>query len=249
MGDTQWYESFFGEDYVRLYMPFLPHTKTLQDIEAVIKLLHLKPGDSVLDLCCGYGRHALALAHYGCQVTGLDLSPVLLARAQSNAREQNLQLRWLESDMRNIHFSDEFTAIINMFTSFGYFSSDDENQKVLQQIARALKPGGLFLLETSYQPRVIRTTAPHGIIRYPDGLIVLEERHVDLLTSHNEVRITLIEPEGKQRQHFQSIRMYTLTELARMLSTAGLELQAYYGDLDASPLTLESRLVIISQKP
>ncbi|GCE24596.1 methyltransferase type 11 [Dictyobacter alpinus] len=248
MHDTPWYESFFGEDYFRLYTPFLPPTKTQQDVEALIKLLHLEPKDSVLDLCCGYGRHALALAQYGCQVTGLDLSPVLLAKARASTLEQQQQIRWLESDMRNIPFSGEFSAIINMFTSFGYFASDEENQKVLQQIAKALKPGGVFLLETIYQPRVIRTLAPHSIIRYPDGLIVLEERQVDLLTSHNEVRITLIDPEGKRREHFQSIRMYTLTELVSMLSATGLKLQAYYGGLDTSPLTLESRLVLISQK-
>ncbi|GCE21003.1 class I SAM-dependent methyltransferase [Dictyobacter kobayashii] len=248
MGETPWYETFFNEDYVRLYAPFLPPARTEQDVEAIIKLLNLQPADRVLDLCCGYGRHALALAHYGCQVTGQDLSPALLEKARASATEQKVEVQWLQSDMRTIPFEEEFDAIISMFTSFGYFSSDEDDQKVLQQIAKALKPGGYFLLETIHQPRVMRTTAPHSIIRYPDDLIVLEERHVDLLTSRNEVRISLIHPDGRRNEHRQSIRAYTLTELIKMLNAAGLEMTAYYGGLDGSPLSIESRLVLISQK-
>lgn len=248
MGETPWYEKFFNEDYVRLYTPFLSPARTEQDVAAVIKLLHLQPGNSVLDLCCGYGRHALELARYGCQVTGQDLSPRLLEQARTSAAEQKLQVHWLQSDMRTIPFENEFDVIINMFTSFGYFDSDEEDLKVLQQITKALKPGGFFLLETIHQARVIRASAPHSIIRYPDGLIVLEERHVDLLTSRNNVRITLLYPDGRRTEHHQSIRVYTLTELAKMLRAAGLELTTYYGGLDGSALNIESRLVLISQK-
>ena len=248
MGETPWYEKFFNEDYVRLYTPFLSPARTEQDVAAIIKLLHLQPGNRVLDLCCGYGRHALELARYGCQVTGQDLSPRLLEQARTSAAEQKLQVHWLQSDMRTIPFENEFDVIINMFTSFGYFDSDEEDLKVLQQITKALKPGGFFLLETIHQARVIRTSASNSIIRYPDGLIVLEERHVDLLTSHNNVRITLLYPDGRRTEHHQSIRVYTLTELAKMLRAAGLELTTYYGGLDGSALNIESRLVLISQK-
>jgi ubiquinone/menaquinone biosynthesis C-methylase UbiE len=248
MNEPPWYETFFGTDYLRLYLPFLPPEKAEQDTKQIITLLDLQPGDHILDLCCGYGRHALGLAHYGCIVTGQDLSETMLQTAQINAKNAQQQIRWVHSDMRRIPFDAEFNAIISMFTSFGYFQTDDDDQKVLHQIAKALKPGGLFLLETIYQPRIIRTTAPHGITHYPDGLIVLEERHINLLTSHNEVHISLINPEGQRTEYRQSIRVYTLTELVRMLSEAGLELQSYYGDLDGKPLTLESRLVLISQK-
>ncbi|GCE06842.1 class I SAM-dependent methyltransferase [Dictyobacter aurantiacus] len=249
MGETPWYEKFFNEDYARLYAPFLLPASTEQDVTDIIRLLDLQPEHSVLDLCCGYGRHALELARYGCQVTGQDLSPRLLERAQASASEQQLQVRWLQGDMRTIPFENEFDAIINMFTSFGYFDSDEEDQKVLQQVHKALKPGGFFLLETIHQARVARTSAPQGIIRYPDGLIVLEERQLDLFSSHNNVRISLLYPDGRRSEHRQSIRVYTLTELAHMLRQAGLELTTYYGGLDGSALTIESRLVLICQKP
>jgi ubiquinone/menaquinone biosynthesis C-methylase UbiE len=248
MNELPWYETFFGTDYLRLYMPFLPLEKAEQDIKRIIALLDLHPDDQLLDLCCGYGRHAIGLALYGCKVTGQDLSDTLLQKALEYASTFQQHIRWVHSDMREIPFETEFDALISMFTSFGYFSTDDENQKVLHEIAKALKPGGLFLLETIYQPRIIRANAPHGIIHYPDGLIVLEERHINLLTSHNEVHISLINPDGQRTEYRQSIRVYTLTELVHMLDAAGLELQSYYGDLEGNPLTLESRLVLISQK-
>lgn len=248
MSDTPWYVSFFGEDYLRIYTPFLSPARTEQEVQEILRLLDLSPNSSLLDLCCGYGRHTIPLASQGYRLTGQDLNSAFLQRAQAAAEDKKVAIRWIQSDMRALPFENEFDAVINIFTSFGYLENDDEDLRVLQQVQKALKPGGLFLLETIYQPRVIRTFTPHGIIRYNDGLIVLEERSVDLLNSRNEVRISLIRPDGSRSEHQQSIRVYTLTELARMLTRAGLPIQAYYGGLDGSPLTMDSRLVILSKK-
>jgi SAM-dependent methyltransferase len=246
--DTPWYISFFGEDYLRIYSPFLPPHKTAREVEEIINLLNIKVGCSILDLCCGYGRHAIPLALRGYQVTGQDISAPFLKQARIAANQQGIEVRWVESDMRTIPFENEFDAIINVFTSFGYLQNEDEDLRVLQEVHKALKPGGSFLLETVHQARVVRTISPHGIIHYEDGLIVLEERHVDLLTSRNEVRVSLLHPDGKRTEHRQSMRVYTLTELIHMLANAGLQLQAYYGGLDNSPLTLDSRLVLLARK-
>ncbi len=238
----------FGEDYLRLYSPFLPPQKTAREVKDIINLLHLPNGSSILDLCCGYGRHTIPLAMQGYQVTGLDLSATFLQQAQLTAKQQGVEVRWVQSDMRTIPFENEFDAIINVFTSFGYLQNEDEDQHVLQQVQKALKPEGTFLLETVHQARVVRTIAQHGITRYGDDLIVLEERHIDLLTSRNEVRVSLIHPDGKRTEHRQSMRIYTLTELVHMLADVGLHIQAYYGGLEGSPLTLDSRLVLLAKK-
>ncbi|GAC1358635.1 MAG: class I SAM-dependent methyltransferase [Ktedonobacteraceae bacterium] len=248
MSDIPWYITFFGEDYLRLYSPFLPPQKTAREVKDIVSLLNLPVGSSILDLCCGYGRHAIPLAMQGYLMTGLDLSAVFLQQARTTAGQQGVEIRWLQSDMRTIPFVSEFDAIINIFTSFGYLQNEAEDQIVLQQVQKALKPGGSFLLETVHQARVVRTISPHGITRYDDDLIVLEERHIDLLTSRNEVRVSLLHPEGKRTEHRQSMRIYTLTELVRMLASAGLQVQAYYGGLEGGPLTLDSRLVLLARK-
>jgi 2-polyprenyl-3-methyl-5-hydroxy-6-metoxy-1,4-benzoquinol methylase len=248
MSDIPWYKSFFGEDYLHIYSPFLPAEKTAREVENITRMLNLAPGDSILDLCCGYGRHTIPLAQRGYQMTGQDLSETFLQRAQAEAAMQQVTIRWARSDMRSIPFEDEFNAIINIFTSFGYLEHEDEDQRVLQQVAKALKPNGYFLLETISQTRVTRAFSPHGIIRYNDGLIVLEERRIDLLASRNEVHISLLYPDGRRHEYQQSIRIYTLTEMIRMLTQVGLQVQAYYGTLEGSPLTMDSRLVILSKK-
>jgi SAM-dependent methyltransferase len=248
MNAIPWYQSFFGEDYLRIYTPFLSPERTTRDVAGILALLNLSPGSTILDLCCGQGRHAIPLALQGCRVTGQDLSTTLLQHARSATSEQNANIRWIHSDMRQIPFENEFDAVINVFTSFGYLENDVEDLQVLKQVQKALKPGGLFLLETVYQPRVMRSFSPHGITRYNDGLFVLEERQINLLTSRNEIRITMLHPDGRRIEHNQSIRIYTLTEITRMFTTAGLPVQAHYGSLDGSELTMDSRLVIIGRK-
>ena len=249
MQANPWYEDFFGDDYLRIYAPFLPAARTETEVEHIVTLLGLTHGNTLLDLCCGQGRHAIPLAQRGYKITGLDLSGDLLRVAEENAEHQDLRIRWIHSDMRKIPFTEEFDAIINIFTSFGYLENEDEDQRVLQQVYKALKPGGRFLLETVYQPKVVRAFSPYGIIRYDDGLIVLEERHIDLLNSRNEVHITLLDRNGKRIEYHQSMRIYTLSELKRMLENAGMMLLGYYGGLDQGSLTLDSRLVLLAQRP
>jgi SAM-dependent methyltransferase len=245
---SPWYVDFFNNDYIRIYAPFLPQDHTEQEIKHILQLLQLPPESRLLDLCCGYGRHTIPLARQGYAMTGFDLSEILLQKARQQAESEQVQVRWQRGDMQQLPFTQEFDAVINIFTSFGYLPNDEADQKVLRQVYQTLKPGGLFLIETVYQPRVLRHTSPHGIIRYDDGLIVLEERHIDLLHSRNEVHISLITPDGQRTEYQQSIRIYTLTEMVQMLTQAGFVIQEYYGDLNGAPLTLDSRLVIVSKK-
>lgn len=248
MSAPPWYATYFGEDYLRIY-DFLTPALTAWEVEGILHRLALPVGSSILDLCCGHGRHAIALAKHGYRVTGQDLSEVFLCRAQTEAETQGVEIRWIHSDIRNIPFENEFDAVINLFSSFGYLENEDEDRKVLQQVQRALKPQGLFLLETIQREAFLRYFAPHEISRHPDGLIVLEERSFDLLTSRNNARITMLDADGQRTEYHHSVRIYTLTELARMLAQAGLPVQTYYGGLDGRKLSLTSlRQVVLSQK-
>jgi len=156
----------------------------------------------------------------------------------------------VQSDMRVIPFADEFDAVINIFTAFGYLETEAEDQQVFQQVHRALVPGGRFLLELIHRESLMRRFAPTGITRLDDGTLFLEERRFDLLTSRNDVRVTMLAPDGQRWEQHHAVRVYSLTELARMLAAAGLTVEAYYGGLDGSRLTMDSRrLAILSRKP
>src|SRR4051794_40650994 len=115
MGKTPWYQAFFGDDYLRMYA--FPPEWTERQVEGIVKLLALPSGSTILDLCCGHGRHAIPLAQRGYHVTGQDLSAVFLQRARADADARHLQVRWVHSDMRTIPFENEFDAIINIFTA------------------------------------------------------------------------------------------------------------------------------------
>ena len=243
-----WYTTYFGEDYLRIY-DFLTPALTAWEVEGMLSRLALPVGSSILDLCCGHGRHAIALAEHGYRVTAQDLSEVFLRHGQTEAETRGVQIRWIHSDMRTIPFENEFDAVINLFSSFGYLENEDEDRRVLQQVQRALKPQGLFLLETIQREALLRHFAPHEISRHTDGLIVIEERSFDLLTSRNNAQVTMLHADGQRTEYHHSVRIYTLTELARMLSEAGLPVQTYYGGLDGRKLSLTSlRQVVLSQK-
>lgn len=249
MTDTPWYKTFFGEDYLRIYEPILTPERTQRDVDGIVNLLALPQGSSILDLCCGHGRHAIPLAQRGYMVTGLDLSEVFLREAEKEALVKGVHVDWLQGDMRNIPFENEFDAVINIFTAFGYLENQDEDQQVLKQVCKALKPGGLFLLEILHREGLIRHFSPHMIEHHPNGLIVLEERDFDLLTSRANVKITMIYPNGERKVYGHAARVYTLTELAQMLTMAGLQVKAYFGAWDSRELTIDSfRLILLAQK-
>jgi SAM-dependent methyltransferase len=202
-----------------------------------------------LDLCCGHGRHAILLAQHGYKVTGQDLSEVFLREAEKEALAKGVRVDWLHGDMRTIPFENEFDAVINIFTAFGYLETQDEDQQVLKQVSKALTSNGLFVLETLHREAFIRHFSPHTIEHRPDGLIVLEERNFDLLTSRANVKITTIDSDGRQKEYGHAARVYSLTELAQMLTMAGLQVKAYYGAWDGSKLTIDSfRLILLTQK-
>jgi len=249
MTGTPWYKTMFGVDYLRMYEPILTPERTQREVDGIDNLLALPQGSSILDLCCGHGRHAIALAQRGYQITGQDLSEVFLHEAEKEAVAKGVHVDWVHSDMRNIPFENEFDAVINIFTAFGYLETQDEDQQVLKQVSQALKPNGLFLLETLHREAFIRHFSPHMIEHRPDGLIVLEERNFDLLTSRANVKITMIYPYGERKEYGHAARVYTLTELAQMLTVAGLQVKASFGTWDGGELTIDSfRLILLAQK-
>lgn len=249
-GSLPWYQVLFDGDYLRLWASSLTAERTVAEVEGVVRLLELQPGARILDLCCGHGRHTIPLAALGFRLWGQDLSQLFLEQARHSALEGGVKVEWVHSDMREIPFEDEFDVILNLFSAFGYFESEADDLAVLQSVARALKPGGRFLLECGHHEALVRRFQPASISREPDGTVVLQERTFDLRTGKVDTLMTALWPDGRQSEHRFCVRSYPLCDLARMLELAGLNVVGYYGGLDASPLTLDSRrLAVIAERP
>jgi SAM-dependent methyltransferase len=242
LDERPWYSGFFDDDYLRVFGPVLPEERTAAEVDGVVTQLGLGPGACLLDLCCGPGRHAVPLARLGFRVTGLDLSRRLLAEAAAGHGEP---VGLVAADMRRLPFADaSFDAVLNLFHAFGYLEDETQDELVLAEVARVLVPGGRFLLEVANREALVRGWHDSDVTRHDDGLVVLQERTLDLRSSRDLVRYTLLHPDGRRTSHDTSIRLYTLTELAAMLDRAGLELLAVSGDLDGGPLELDSSFVV-----
>jgi len=241
-----WFEDWFGQDYLKVY-PHRDEDEARQQIDFVEKSLPLNHGDSILDLGCGGGRHARSLSGRGYRVTCLDLSPVLLSLAKSQSPGDGCYLQFVRADMRRLPFRLRFDAVLSFFTTFGYFETDEENLATLLSIKNALSSNGRFLQDYMNKPYVInhlvRMDSKTG-----NGFEVLQERHYDMNTERIEKKITL--KEGADvREYFESVRLYTLDEMERLLARAGLRLDAIYGDFEGNPFTEESpRLVMMGRR-
>ena len=247
---AQWYREFFDDLYLRVYQPLEAPEKVRREVDFIVKALNLPAGAKVLDLCCGQGRHSLELARRGFQVVGVDLSEALLYAARKRAESEGLNVTFLQCDMREIDFKDEFDAVINMFTSFGYLESEAEDEKVLGKVAQALKSGGKFLLDVVNRDRLVRDFQGREWHAADEGWLVLEERTFDHLSGRMETRWICVARDGVRYERLSSVRLYTASELRTMLERAGLEVTNLFGDYDGSPYSWDSqRLIVVACKP
>ncbi|MBO0796614.1 MAG: methyltransferase domain-containing protein [Ktedonobacteraceae bacterium] len=252
---SPWYVTFFTKDvYWRVYAPFLTPERSLHEAKAMASLLELSSESQVLDIGCGTGRHDIPLAQLGYHVTGLDQSQTLLRCAQDDAGAHRVDVSWMHGDMRAIPYENCFDAVLNVFTSFGYFEREEEDKQVIHQVGRALRPGGRFLLDTVTLPHILHNFQPKHFHCYPDGLMVLEERAIDMQTNRYHVQVTLLTPAKEDRSmlrrldYLQTIRIYSIPELLNMCAACGLIIEACYGDFNGEPLTESSRLVLLCRK-
>jgi SAM-dependent methyltransferase len=213
-----WFVDLFDEDYLRT-LPFLTPQATQGEAEFVIETMSLAPGSSVLDLGCGYGRHAMELAARGIHVVGLDLSTPLLVRGGEEAHRRGLTINFVRGDMRELDFDNQFDATYCLFSTFGYFD-DETNKKTLSNVAKALKPGGKLLVEILNRDYII-ADLPTRVWWEGDGCVVLEEVELNYFSSRIQVNRSVVFDDGRQLEQEISVRAYSLHEVGKLMHAAG----------------------------
>ncbi|BCG60595.1 class I SAM-dependent methyltransferase [Paenibacillus sp. URB8-2] len=243
---SEWYEKSFGEDYLIVYK-HRDFGGARREVERMIGWLSLPAGAKVLDLCCGMGRHSLALAEAGYEVTGIDLSEALLreARAQEGAE----RVTWVRSDMRELPLEGGFDAVVNLFTSFGYFEEDEEHLKVLREIRRMLKPGGKFIIDFLNPSYVIAHLVPHSNREDGDNLIDEKRRIEDGYVKKDIILTSKI--DGTPRQYHERVKLYPLEKFRDLLAAAGLSLEAVHGSYEEDEYEAETspRMIFVGKRP
>jgi SAM-dependent methyltransferase len=210
------------------------------------ELLQLPAGGRVLDVPCGYGRHALEMASRSYQVTGVDLVQALLDKGRSEALGRGLQVSWECRDMRDLPWPGAFDGAYCFFGSFGYFD-EAGNLAFLKAVARCLKPGARFLVETHVAETLLARFQPRGFERVAAG-VMLDERAYDPVTGRVLSDWTFLK-DGRERKGSSSIRIYTYRELCGLLAEAGFGASEGYDTSTRKPFTLgASRLVLVAER-
>ncbi|HVK85434.1 MAG TPA: methyltransferase domain-containing protein, partial [Kofleriaceae bacterium] len=213
-----WFVDLFDEDYLRT-LPFLTPQATQSEAEFVIDAMGLSPGAQVLDVGCGYGRHAMELAARGFHVVGLDMSTPLLVRGGEEATRRGLEINFIRGDMRELDFDAQFDGAYCLFSTFGYFD-DETNKKTVTNIARALKPGGRMMIEILNRDYII-ADLPTRVWWEGEGCVVLEEVELNYFSSRIQVNRSVVFDDGRQLEQEISVRAYSLHEVGKLLHSAG----------------------------
>ena len=238
-----WWREFFDEDYPVLYAPALLPERTEREVAGAVAILRLREGSRLLDLCCGTGRHSIALRRRGLRVAGVDSSLKLLKLAQERAGRVGAFPAWVGGDARDLPLrAASFDAAICLFNSIGY-GTDAEALAMLRE-ARRCAPE--LLLETVHRDEHVRNTAPGGVFEWAerDGVRVLVERWIEAVPGVSRATFR-IQRQGqpdvvKEFRH----RLYSATELVALLRKAGYERVECYGDYDRRPFALDSPLFL-----
>ncbi len=220
-------------------------------MEGIIRLLDLKGGEKILDIPSGYGRHSIGLAQKGLDVTGVELNSVHLNEAIKNAQKVETKPNFLKENMIDIAYKEKFDAIINMFYSFGFFETDEENKKVLRNFFNALKPGGKFLFHTDVNvPRILS-----GKYKENETRNLVSGNTLKIVDKYNpqDKRIygtwIIKDKNGKEEKKDYSVRVYTKEEFIDLCKQVGFTSFEVYSDWNKTPYSEDSEdMIIIATK-
>jgi SAM-dependent methyltransferase len=223
-----WWEELFNDDYLHA-MERVTDEQIAREVHFIEESLGVERGGALLDLACGTGRHAVELARRGYEVVGFDLSLSMLARAGEDAQERDAKLNFVQGDMRDMTFDEQFDGVYCWNTSFGYFE-EDKNAQVIDRVHRALKGGGLFLLDVVNRDFLVRQS-PSLAWFEGDGCICMDDMSVDFITSRMKIKRTMMLDDGRSQEIEYSMRIYSLHELGRILHEHGFTVREVSGRL------------------
>lgn len=243
--NKQWYVTWFESSW---YRELYSH-RTIDEAKTAVSLvetMNLPKGSRILDLCCGAGRHAAALAEQGFIVTGIDYSEYLINVAQKEYGDlPNLEL--YRCDMRDNYPNKPFDAIVNFFTSFGYFDTDEENSSVIVNISSSLIDNGYFLLDYLNAEYIRKNIVPYSTDSFPTATI---ESRRTIQADTIIKNISVIPFEGEREEFEENVKLYTHTTLKTMIEDNGFMVESIHGNYDGSDFDVElsPRCIIVAKK-
>lgn len=239
-----WFSTWFNSPYYHLLYKSRGYTEAKRFIDNLDTYFQWNEDDVIMDLACGKGRHSIYLNQKGSKVIGLDLSKQNILYANSF---QNERLNFAVHDMRNLYARETFTHVVNLFTSFGYFTSDEDNYAVFKSVYDSLIPGGYFLIDYLNPDKVISE-----LISYEEK--VIEGIHFYI---HRKVENGFIlkdisfVADGETHQFQERVQVLREEHFEYYFEKIGFQLEKVFGDYELSPFDFDKsdRMIFVAKKP
>jgi cyclopropane fatty-acyl-phospholipid synthase-like methyltransferase len=240
--EKQWFESWFDTPYYHLLYKNRDDKEAQNFLDLILGQIPITPPDSILDLACGKGRHAIYLAKKGFDVTGMDLSPAnILAASQSSHEHLQFEIK----DMRDDLGTHRFDAVFNLFTGFGYFGTDEENFGVFENVKKSLKKDGYFLFDylNADYVRALNTDSTEFVI---EGIRFKTKKEFKDRWVIKHIHVTDGE---KQYTYSERVALYLKHEIVHELENLGFEIIKKFGDYQLNAFKSNSpRLILVGHK-
>ena len=243
-GQKEWFQTWFNSPYYHILYKNRDEREAHQFIDALMEYLRPDPNAMVLDLACGKGRYSRYLAQKGYYVTGLDIAEESIAYAR---QFENAHLHFFKHDMRRPYRVNYFDYIFNFFTSFGYFENERDHRRTLGNIAKGLRPGGMFVLDFFNSEKVIRELKPLEIKKIDHYTFTIRKR-VD--TEGYIIKTIAFEVKGEPMEFSERVRAFSLEDFEHLLAGTPLSIEATFGDYQLNHYKREQsdRLILVARK-
>ncbi len=243
---SEWYKDWFNTDEYLVVYKHRDKSEAEHFKNLVLKNVESEKIKFVLDMACGAGRHAISFAEEGFDVTAVDLSENLLNTARSNAKKEKVNVNFILSDIRNFHSEKTFDLVLNLFTSFGYFEKDEENAEVIQKAFDLMNTGGWFVLDYFSKNYILNNLIPITVENIA-GRQITQIREVKNNRIEKDIRI---KSNGNVTNYLESVRLYSKSEIIKMLEKTGFKVIKIFGDFNGSKFDVitSPRLIVFARK-
>ncbi len=237
--DKEWFVSWFNTPFYHILYKHRDDTEAKEFIQHLTAFLHLKKGNSILDLACGKGRHSVYLNSLGFNVIGADLSKNSIAHAK---QFENKTLSFEVHDMRH-SFETKFDVILNLFTSFGFFKEDKEDIKVLQNIKKGLKSNGLAVIDFMNAKKVIKNLVQEEV-QLIDGIKFKIKRYLDSGFIVKEINFNF---NGEQHTYYERVKILTIDKINEYVNKVNFKIKHTFGNYQLNSFNEETsdRLILV----
>lgn len=239
----EWFEEWFNTKYYHTLYKHRNNEEAALFIRNLISFLDIKKDNScILDLACGKGRHSIYLNSLGYQVKGVDLSEESINYANKFANEQ---LSFAVQDMRK-PLNEKFTHIFNLFTSFGYFDTQDENLKVIQAIEAMLEENGTVVIDFMNSSKVAENLVAEET-KIIDGIEFNIRREFD---GHHIYKHIEFQDENQNFHFTERVQALTLNDFSKLINATSLQILHIFGDFNLNPFNEKEsdRLIVVANK-